>query len=717
MLSNLDVSNFKKHKQRSIDFGDGVTTIVGENASGKSSLLKGILFALFGATAAGAKDHLWNWDAEDKRSVGLALTLPEYGRVIITRTPSGARINAEDDGRLLASGTTAVTKLIEESLGMSSKDLLTLCYSKQGETQGILTMGPTALQQKVEGLAQMETVDKVMKLVSSDINRMDGKLEALNVSGIDTDKLQTQLTELEKFLTYHRIELASAESTEKEVRQELAQADEAYQADCQRRTKRDSLTNQLNVARSNLTSAKDAIGVLKDRQNQLGILLAPESMEQQITHLSNEQNKINAAVSQAESCDREIQELLKAVQIYNDKVAGHDAAVLKLAELTPQREDLQAEYNRYNDALRNAREKGSEVNKLLHEAVCPLCKREMEGVDSAQLQEEFNKWVAVENDTQVYLTDCTRRLSYLERDIRAHEAKLSHGAAAIRDEKQARLDLLVGMESVDVTALRTEYLQIAEELTKVRKDYEDLLRKVTLSEELARQIEAQQLKFSELGHTITMLESGLAEIPDVNLDAHVKNIQRLNVQLQQLVAHRQNIATNISHGESDLKATKLELERAYAVLDEYRKTTEGKANAESLDKYLRKNRNRLASHIWDGLLQYASSLVSNTTGGVLTDLDRSSGGEFLLKEDGRQIPVSEASGAQRSIVGLALRAAMTKVFYGDNLFLLLDEVTADASDETAAAIAGMLSSLNMQVVTVTHRTGEAVNAGTVIEVK
>ena len=154
------------------------------------------------------------------------------------------------------------------------------------------------------------------------------------------------------------------------------------------------------------------------------------------------------------------------------------------------------------------------------------------------------------------------------------------------------------------------------------------------------------------------------------------------------------------------------LEKAKADAEDVHKDL---ALASQLQKYLRANRTRLASDLWDGLLNYASALTSSATGGVLSGLSRTPSGDFTVVEDGRTVPVTESSGAQRSIMGLALRVALTKVFYGNGLFLMLDEATADASDETAAAVAGMLRSLDMQVVSVSHRTGDVVNAGEIIE--
>jgi DNA repair exonuclease SbcCD ATPase subunit len=212
MLSNLQLKNFKRHEALDLVFEEELNTLTGENASGKSSVLKAILYSLFGVAAAGVKDHIWKWGAEGKRSVALAITLPEYGRVAVTRTVTGATILTED-GRVLASGQTAVTKFIEDALGMAVKDLRTLCYSPQGETQGLLSMGPAVLQQKVESLSRADVVDNVLTKIGSDIAKYDGKLEGLLVD-LDLEELGRRLVDVEGFIYYKKEELTDTHGTE-----------------------------------------------------------------------------------------------------------------------------------------------------------------------------------------------------------------------------------------------------------------------------------------------------------------------------------------------------------------------------------------------------------------------------------------------------------------------------------------------------------------------
>ena len=49
MLQSVELANFLSHNNTKLEFGKGVTVFVGANGAGKSSIIDGITFALFGS--------------------------------------------------------------------------------------------------------------------------------------------------------------------------------------------------------------------------------------------------------------------------------------------------------------------------------------------------------------------------------------------------------------------------------------------------------------------------------------------------------------------------------------------------------------------------------------------------------------------------------------------------------------------------------------------
>ena len=53
ILDRLELHNFKRFRHEEIQFQDGITGILGNNGTGKSSLVQAIFFALYGVKATG----------------------------------------------------------------------------------------------------------------------------------------------------------------------------------------------------------------------------------------------------------------------------------------------------------------------------------------------------------------------------------------------------------------------------------------------------------------------------------------------------------------------------------------------------------------------------------------------------------------------------------------------------------------------------------------
>ena len=53
ILDRLELSNFKRFRHEEICFKDGITGILGNNGTGKSSIVQAIFFALYGVQATG----------------------------------------------------------------------------------------------------------------------------------------------------------------------------------------------------------------------------------------------------------------------------------------------------------------------------------------------------------------------------------------------------------------------------------------------------------------------------------------------------------------------------------------------------------------------------------------------------------------------------------------------------------------------------------------
>jgi len=718
MLKHITFRNFKKHTELDLPLNSGLTALTGPNAAGKSTILKGILYALFGGTVAGAKEHIWKWGSDNKREVALKITLPEHGEVLVRRTPSGATITSID-GRVLAAGGTAVTKFIEEALGMLAEDIKTLCYSGQGETQGLLSMGPTSLQQKIEGLSRADVVDRVIDHVSRDMLSLQGRLEGLP-DNLDIAGLETRIQLLqEKKLTVEADLKKASEICEMTELDKVAAKRELEKA-VHDNAGVDKLEAQRGFLESTLKQAEDRLSGLKTNFEQVEKFLEGKNLpaaESRLIGVHSTVQDIEKARLLVLSSAKSRKDLQADLAVCRADLEAHTKATELLEALNEQWSEISKNYGEANDQWLKADQEYVRYAQMFHDAKCPTCRRDFENVDSEELHAKADEWQRKSQEFKTtkdalwvrhaqvnnQITDVSKALRPgIEDRIRLLEQRLG----GLPDAPEGRAEELL----VQLSQLEQERKDLNLQVQQLKLALSDRQR---LSEAVSKETAARDQASSDLAAWVAEL-AGKARIDIAPLETTYNGYCS---KLEQYGQIRGDYRTNLAVLEQDLGGTNRELESARRFDEERKKVSESLADLTGFQKYLKSNRARWTEGLWDGLLQYASALVSNTTGGALSNIERSPKGEFTIDELGMRVPVKEASGFQKSLVGMALRVALSKVFYGDNLFLLLDEATADARDDNAAAVAGLLASLNMQIVMVSHRIGDAVNAGTLVELE
>ena len=717
MLEQIELKNFKKHSHLKVAFPKGVSSIVGQNAAGKSSLLKGILLALFGVAAAGAKDNLWKWGADGEKSVGLQMHLPDWGRVTIVRTPSTAKITTED-GRTLAAGHTAVTKFIEESLGMMAKDLRTLCYSPQGETQGLLTMGPTAIQQKVEGLAKVDVIDKVLDMASKDITKLSGKLEAYP-RDLDVNQISKDLESANVALDFEKMELESVLRLKPSILAADEQAMQAYRDAQTTENQKELLDRTLRELGKEQEDLTKTVKALNDQQTALGKVLTETELgdlSDTIVTLAEKGNGLYQGIKEAEKLQKDIAQLSAEVSELKPAVELHNAVFPEVAKIQTELQEQEENTQRAEYEVTSLNTNLLALTRLLKDATCPTCKQDIQGVDKADIQKRLDECSAKLAVAKTRFEEYQTLSTDLKRKLVSESAKLNYQAEANLQIKSAQLSEWQALPTLDIKEVTQEFETLKLTLANKRTQHKEEFTKITSSKSLLDQLSFTEGRRQEVLEKFLYTSEDRKKLPDADLVALQRDAMYKGSAYNDLLDRERVIKANIQIAQAKAESLVVEYAKAQKQQLEFAKLSTEKSETESLQKYLRTNRNRISGDIWSGLLNLSSALISNTTEGVLSNLSRSTSGDFTIEEEGRTVPVTESSGAQRSIIGTALRAAMTKIFYGDDLWLLLDEVTSDASDETAAAITGMLSSLNLQVVTVSHRTGESVNAGNIVEI-
>lgn len=211
IIENLEMKNFKSHKDTKIDFDTGITIIMGGNGAGKSSILEAVSFALFKQHSSKKIEQLITL-GDVKNKLYIKLDFASNGRTYrVTRergkTGSKASILIKDQGgfQQLASGDSQVTQEIQSILEMDGDLFLNAVYVRQGEIADLVDKTPSEKKQLIGKLLGIDSLEKAWKNMKAVIEeyanekiRLEGKLE--NIDSINED-MKSKTDEIDKYTT------------------------------------------------------------------------------------------------------------------------------------------------------------------------------------------------------------------------------------------------------------------------------------------------------------------------------------------------------------------------------------------------------------------------------------------------------------------------------------------------------------------------------------
>src|SRR5258707_13954951 len=112
-LNSLKLTNFRQHVRTELNFGTGLTGIIGPNGSGKTTVLEAIAWALYGNPAIrGTRDSIRFIGAGPRAPVEVELDFDLAGhRYRVTRGLTTAAVYLDDSAAAIANSITGVNEL------------------------------------------------------------------------------------------------------------------------------------------------------------------------------------------------------------------------------------------------------------------------------------------------------------------------------------------------------------------------------------------------------------------------------------------------------------------------------------------------------------------------------------------------------------------------------------------------------------------------------
>ncbi|WP_459202624.1 AAA family ATPase [Methanococcus sp. CF] len=348
IIKSIKMENFRSHRNTSINFNRGITSIIGQNGSGKSSIFQAMNFALF--APRGNTFKIENLTQQGAASFSVELEFEMMGNTYIVKRKRFQ--NKTDDklyvnGKLNAESASEINKKIEEILEIDNSVFSNAIYIKQGEIANLIQMAPRERKEVIGKLLGIEKYEKasenmniVKKSYEEQLFELNGELKQEPEILESLLKLKNEVFETEKTKEEILKKYGNLEKLKLEKNSELIQIEEKF--------------TENNILKENL---KDIISEIKN------ITLEIQNLKNSLNSVSEESKNL----SKNEENFKKFLEIESAIKELNKKLISHKSDYESYQKLKAVEESLIKDLNVLSESLKDNTKNSDELKEFLKE--------------------------------------------------------------------------------------------------------------------------------------------------------------------------------------------------------------------------------------------------------------------------------------------------------------------------------------------------------------
>lgn len=727
-LTKVRLRNFRVHEDYTFEpMEEGVTAIVGKNGHGKSTIIDGIAWAIYGTKPnSGIKNSSWRrlGAPEDEESfVDAVFDLDgselRVKRSIVNAKTGGTKCECWLDGTLEAGPAVShAESWLTKKLGLDESGFLSTVLVQQKHVNQLVAASRTERRRTLEKLTGITAITSALdqakleeKTYSKAVDALgidDGKLPVLRKTAEDNEALRAKTLEQ---VSKMEERLAKLDESGRALRGKVDEMDSRLVESRRARdekTRADSIVDSMTERMAELSKTRDALkaALPADRLDSSETAEVRRELETAEAGLLEAKTKANALQSTVAARPTTV-ELDDAGNAVSD-AEGRLAAI-----------DVQAAVDGIEEsraAIAVARAEGMAAKKSLGElsgvgddgaAACPTCRQPL--TDPSGLISELEAKL-----------DATRSTAACERKkIEEFEETVKAADAAREAVSEAKTKLAAMDKAVEAAAAAESELPLAlSTVESAEATVKSLRTTVSRFNEYKAKYDEYDRVMGELKTVVSRLEAAskdsrlAAEKLDEVGSVNEESLARLRTELEDKRSKRADLNAAIvgKKGEAELAAEKARAASAEAdsleAQMEKRKGLLSKLEvSSSAVMVLGKFREHLILSAIPQVTDYASELINKISDGKFTSIAIDKKFDVSVETgDGVVESVSQLSGGEEDLVAICLRLAISVMLSdGTPTMLILDEVlTAMDSDRAAAILEAMQGISGGQIIIVAH---------------
>ncbi len=673
ILKNLKLKNFRKFKDVTIEFPDGVTGVVGLNGVGKSTIFEGIAWVLYGSVAA-------RTSADEIKRVRTISSDPCRGELEFFFEDSNYRIvremhgknlavtaTATIDGKIAATSAETVSKFVQKKLGMDFKSFYTSIFAKQKELNALSTMIASERRPLILRMLGIDSLDEVIKQIKSDKKEKDSLIEKLNQDLTDEkgrDKIKIYKDEIKNFEKQKN----ENESLIKKINQKIL-----------------IFNNEIIALDKKLQTSKSDYEKIKDKKEKLvqkkTIFEEKEKLESEIKILKN---KISERQDSIDNQNKRLKTFLNLDSDIKSSEKRLQEVDKKIEEFVKKIEQKKTLVYRLKEDIRELECKENKIKKIGPDAKCPTCER----VLADQYKNLLTNFEGEKSKNKKNVNSLLKELKAIEEE----KEKVTREESAFEKKKNYLQTQLREKERIETTInnITVELIKEQYDLKNKEKRYKELkVLKFDLKE--FDLISSQEnIYYKKYQSALTILDSKKDELNDLKIDFERKQSSKKLI-LQKIESFKENIS-ELEKYQNKIKEEKL-LSQHLGMLSDV----------------MSGFRTHLISRIRPTLSSYSSDFFERLTDGKYRELELDENYNLLIYDNGTAFGIERFSGGEEDLVNLCLRLAISEVITeragGVFNFIILDEIFGSQDIYRRQNIMKALNSLTSkfrQIFLITH---------------
>ena len=723
MIKSIRLVNWRSHSDSKFEFRKGTNLLVGIMGAGKSSILEGISFALFGTFPALERRKL-KLDDLVRLNEKVARATVEFeweghsyrSERAIERGKKGANSSAQlfRDGILVEQGTVAVTTYVENLLSMDYGLFTRAIYSEQNNIDYFLTLDPRKRKEEVDALLGLDKFELARANSVSVINQVKGRREAI-ASKFDRQRLQgleaeekthsseaastgLKLAELSAACEAKGKELASSSVSFESMRLKRELFERLQKESIRLGAQQEALQKELEGSEADESAYEKAktelSGLVAERARQLDALKAWEaknaSLSKEAGTIEARMRSVAEAKARLEASKKELKPLL------GEEDGNPERLQAKQKECQDALLALESERRSDEQAIAETEQLVKRLKPGLSE--CPLCSSKLDDSGITHIKSEKDALAATKKTRLAELAGAIREKT---KENEALLLRLKKASLLIDRAAQLEQELKGSEELPERKKLAEGQLAaLAGERSSIQKKADDAsasVEKIRVGLSKTESILLKRKTLVSLGKALADAQAGLAatKFDEKSFDALRESVERLRLDSERLSAERKAASALAETSKKMLMMVQAELSSLRAM-------EKGIAELYMLEEQLSIYKN--------ALLETQTGLRASLSEAINTAMNELwpifypyrnyralrlavSEKDYVFEvDDGSEWKPLEtiASGGERACAALTLRVSLAMVLTPKLSWLILDEPTHNLDREAVGLLSEAL---------------------------